>query len=71
MIPVGSVALAVSQSMVLTIKLQMAARFTADFLAQMTAVERVLEYTQIPTEENMEHGRKYRLLAISVETHIF
>ncbi|KAJ0181178.1 hypothetical protein K1T71_003263 [Dendrolimus kikuchii] len=55
-IPVGSVALAVSQSMVLTMKLQMAARFTADFLAQMTAVERVLEYTQVPTEENMEHG---------------
>ncbi|KAJ0181179.1 hypothetical protein K1T71_003264 [Dendrolimus kikuchii] len=55
-IPVGSIGLAVSQSMMLTMLLQMAARFTADFLGQMTAVERVLEYTRLPTEENMEHG---------------
>lgn len=54
----GSVGLAVSQSMVLTMMLQMAAKFTADFLGQMTAVERVLEYTKLPTEENMETGRK-------------
>ncbi|KAH9634039.1 hypothetical protein HF086_001241 [Spodoptera exigua] len=53
---VGSVGLAVSQSMVLTMMLQMAAKFTADFLGQMTAVERVLEYTKLPTEENMETG---------------
>lgn len=51
--------MAVSQSMVLTMLLQMAARFTADFLGQMTAVERVLEYTRLPTEDNMEFGRKY------------
>ncbi|XP_063890832.1 uncharacterized LOC110383917 [Helicoverpa armigera] len=56
LIPVGSVGLAVSQSMVLTMMLQMAARFTADFLGQMTAVERVLEYTKLPTETNMEQG---------------
>ncbi|CAH0699047.1 unnamed protein product [Spodoptera exigua] len=56
LIPVGSVGLAVSQSMVLTMMLQMAAKFTADFLGQMTAVERVLEYTKLPTEENMETG---------------
>nr|ASU47347.1 ABCC2 [Cnaphalocrocis medinalis] len=56
-IPVGSVGLAVSQSMVLTMLLQMAARFTADFLAQMTAVERMLEYTNLPKEENLEVGR--------------
>ncbi|CAH0600505.1 unnamed protein product [Chrysodeixis includens] len=55
-IPVGSVGLAVSQSMVLTLMLQMAARFTADFLGQMTAVERVLDYTKLPSEENMETG---------------
>lgn len=56
LIPVGSVGLAVSQSMVLTMMLQMAARFTADFLGQMTAVERVLEYTELPMEENMYDG---------------
>lgn len=58
LIPVGSVGLAVSQSMVLTMMLQMAARFTADFLGQMTAVERILEYTKLPTEEYIEHGCK-------------
>nr|ADH16740.1 ABC transporter family C protein ABCC2 [Heliothis virescens] len=56
LIAVGSVGLAVSQSMVLTMMLQMTARFTADFLGQMTAVERVLEYTQLPMETNMEQG---------------
>ncbi|NP_001296082.1 probable multidrug resistance-associated protein lethal(2)03659 [Plutella xylostella] len=55
-IPVGSVGLAVSQSMVLTVLLQLAARFTSDFLAQMTAVERVLEYTKLPHEENINDG---------------
>ncbi|XP_026726078.1 multidrug resistance-associated protein 4-like [Trichoplusia ni] len=55
-IPVGSVGLAVSQSMVLTMMLQMAARTTADFLGQMTAVERVLDYTKLPTEKNMDTG---------------
>lgn len=55
----GSVGLAVSQSMALTMMLQMAARFTADFLGQMTAVERVLEYTKLPVEQNMDSGRKY------------
>nr|ADH16744.1 ABC transporter family C protein ABCC2 [Heliothis subflexa] len=56
LIPVGSVGLAVSQSMVLTMMLQMTAKFTADFLGQMTAVERVLEYTQLPMETNMDQG---------------
>ncbi|XP_059049333.1 ATP-binding cassette sub-family C member 4-like [Achroia grisella] len=55
-IPVGSVGLAVTQSMTLTMLLQMAARFTADFLGQMTSVERVLEYTELPCEQNMEVG---------------
>lgn len=54
----GSIGLAVSQSMVLTVMLQMAARFTADFLAQMTSVERVLEYMKLPSEEHIENGRK-------------
>ncbi|VVC94160.1 unnamed protein product [Leptidea sinapis] len=55
-IPVGNVGLAVSQSMAMTMVLQMAARITADLLAQMTSVERVLEYTNLPPEENMEDG---------------
>ncbi|CAK1599799.1 unnamed protein product [Parnassius mnemosyne] len=55
-IPVGSVGLAVSQSMVLTMVLQMAARITADLLGQMTSVERVLEYSKLQMEENMETG---------------
>lgn len=57
-IPVGNVGLAVSQSMALTMLLQMAARFTADFIGQMTAVERVVEYTKLPVEENLTDGRK-------------
>lgn len=56
--PVGTVGVAVSQTMMLTMLLQMAARFTADFLAQMTSVERTLEYTNLPSEKNMEEGRK-------------
>ncbi|KPJ13568.1 ABC transporter C family member 12 [Papilio machaon] len=55
-IPVGSIGLAVSQSMVLVVMLQMAARITADFLGQMTSVERVLEYSRLPAEDNMETG---------------
>lgn len=55
-IPVGNVGLAVTQSMALTMLLQMAARFTADFIGQMTAVERVLEYTKLTTEENLSDG---------------
>ncbi|KAL0850177.1 hypothetical protein ABMA28_012050 [Loxostege sticticalis] len=56
MMPVGTVGVAVSQTMMLTMLLQMAARFTADFLAQMTSVERTLEYTNLPSEKNMEEG---------------
>lgn len=50
--------LAVSQSMLLAMLLQMTARYTAELLSQMTAVERILEYTQLPTEENIDEGRK-------------
>ncbi|KAJ2946418.1 hypothetical protein O0L34_g12457 [Tuta absoluta] len=56
-IPVGSVGLAVSQSMVLMMMLQMAARFTADFLAHTTSVERVLEYSDLPPEKNINDGQ--------------
>lgn len=51
--------LAVSQSLALTFMLQMAARVTADLLAQMTSVERVLEYSRLPAEDNMEVSSKY------------
>lgn len=54
----GSVGLAVSQSMTLTMMLQMAARVTAELLGNMTSVERVLEYARLPAEENMEDGRE-------------
>ncbi|XP_047534615.1 uncharacterized protein LOC125069235 [Vanessa atalanta] len=56
LIAVGSVGLAVSQSMTLTMMLQMSARVTADLLGHMTSVERVLEYSKLPAEENMEDG---------------
>nr|XP_034841109.1 multidrug resistance-associated protein 4-like [Maniola hyperantus] len=56
-VAVGSVGLAVSQSMALTMMLQMAARVTAELLAQMTSVERVLEYSVLPAEENMETAK--------------
>ncbi|XP_045761292.1 uncharacterized protein LOC123864713 [Maniola jurtina] len=56
-VAVGSVGLAVSQSMALTMMLQMAARVTAELLAQMTSVERVLEYSLLPAEENMETAK--------------
>ncbi|KAL4709193.1 hypothetical protein ACJJTC_008121 [Scirpophaga incertulas] len=55
-IPVGSVGLAVSQSTALTFLIQMAARFTADFLAQMTAVERTLEYGKLQKENYIDNG---------------
>ncbi|KAI5634884.1 ABC transporter domain-containing protein [Phthorimaea operculella] len=49
--------MAVSQSMVLTMLLQMAARFTADFLAHTTSVERVLEYSDLQPEKNISDGK--------------
>lgn len=59
LLPVGNVGLAVSQSLTLTMLLQMAARFTADYIGQMTAVERILEYTNLPLEQNLMDGRMF------------
>ncbi|OWR51775.1 ABC transporter family C protein ABCC2 [Danaus plexippus plexippus] len=56
LIEVGSVGLAVSQSMSLTVMLQTAARGTSELLGTLTAVERVLEYSRLPSEENMDDG---------------
>ncbi|KAG6463316.1 hypothetical protein O3G_MSEX013801 [Manduca sexta] len=56
-IAVGSVGLAVTQSNTLTAMLQHGARMLVEFLAQLTSVERVLEYTRIETETNLFHGK--------------
>ncbi|KAJ2946419.1 hypothetical protein O0L34_g12458 [Tuta absoluta] len=55
-ISVGGVGLAVSQTMVLTTLLQLAAKATSEFLAQSTSVERVLEYSNLPAEQNVDQG---------------
>ncbi|CAH2267214.1 jg2942 [Pararge aegeria aegeria] len=57
LIPVGSVGLAVTQSNMLTAMLQHGARMLVEFLAQLTSVERVLEYTRIETEANLYEGQ--------------
>ncbi|XP_021200213.3 ATP-binding cassette sub-family C member 4 [Helicoverpa armigera] len=56
-IPVGSVGLAVTQSNMLTIMLQHGARMLVEFLAQLTSVERILQYTRIDTEPNLFQGK--------------
>ncbi|XP_045455242.1 ATP-binding cassette sub-family C member 4-like [Melitaea cinxia] len=56
-IAVGSVGLAVSQTNMLTSMLQHGARMLVEFLAQLTSVERVLEYTRIETENNLFDGQ--------------
>ncbi|KAI5634801.1 ABC transporter domain-containing protein [Phthorimaea operculella] len=56
LISVGSVGLAVSQTMVMTQLLQIAAKSTSEFLAQSTSVERVLEYSNLPAEQNVDEG---------------
>ncbi|GBP41934.1 Probable multidrug resistance-associated protein lethal(2)03659 [Eumeta japonica] len=54
--PIGNVGLAVSQSLALTMMLQFGARTTADVIGQMTAVERVVEYSRLEEEENLSEG---------------
>ncbi|XP_050359934.1 ATP-binding cassette sub-family C member 4-like isoform X2 [Nymphalis io] len=56
-IAVGSVGLAVTQTNVLAAMLQYGARVLVEFLAQLTSVERVLEYTRIETENNLFDGQ--------------
>lgn len=56
-IEIGSVGLAVTQSLMLTMMLQHGARMLVEFLAQLTSVERVLEYTRIDTETNLFEGQ--------------
>ncbi|KAJ0181177.1 hypothetical protein K1T71_003262 [Dendrolimus kikuchii] len=56
-IPVGSVGLAVTQTQTLTTMLQHGARMLVEFLAQLTSVERILEYTRIEKESNLFQGQ--------------
>ncbi|KAL4709197.1 hypothetical protein ACJJTC_008125 [Scirpophaga incertulas] len=56
-IEVGSVGLAVTQSNMLTAMLQHGARMLVEFIAQLTSVERVLDYTRIETEANLFEGQ--------------
>ncbi|CAH0405949.1 unnamed protein product [Chilo suppressalis] len=56
-IAVGSVGLAVTQSNTLTAMLQHGARMLVEFIAQLTSVERILDYTRIDTEENLFEGK--------------
>ncbi|XP_063977599.1 ATP-binding cassette sub-family C member 4-like [Diachasmimorpha longicaudata] len=50
----GSVGLAISQSLILTGMLQYGVRQSTEVQSQMTAVERVLEYSDLPQEEAEE-----------------
>ncbi|XP_041974687.1 ATP-binding cassette sub-family C member 4-like [Aricia agestis] len=56
-IAVGSVGLAVTQSNTLTAMLQHGARMLVEFIAQLTSVERILEYTRIEGEQNLFEGK--------------
>nr|AJD79132.1 ABCC3 [Pectinophora gossypiella] len=57
LVAVGSVGLAVTQSNTLTAMLQHGARMLVEFIAQLTSVERVLEYTNIENEPNLFEGQ--------------
>lgn len=52
-IPAGSAGLALSQILMLTNTLQWTVRQSAEFESQMTSVERILEYTELPHEADL------------------
>ncbi|KPI93322.1 putative multidrug resistance-associated protein lethal(2)03659 [Papilio xuthus] len=64
-IAVGSVGLAVTQSNTLTAMLQHGARMLVEYVAQLTSVERVLDYTKVETERNLFDGRAFGVLGYS------
>lgn len=39
--------------------LQYGSRMLVEFIAQLTSVERVLDYTRIETEDNLHQGSKF------------
>lgn len=49
----GDVGLAISSSMILTGMLQIGVRQSAEVASNMTSVERVLQYTKLDNEENL------------------
>ncbi|XP_014467785.1 PREDICTED: multidrug resistance-associated protein 4-like [Dinoponera quadriceps] len=49
----GDVGLAISQSLILTGSLQYGVRQIAETISLMTSVERILQYTDLPTEKSM------------------
>ncbi|XP_044009118.1 ATP-binding cassette sub-family C member 4-like [Aphidius gifuensis] len=50
----GSVGLAISQCLILTGMLQIGVRQSADIQSQMTAIERILQYTDLPKEKLLD-----------------
>jgi hypothetical protein len=65
----GNVGLAISQSLILNGMLQHGVRLTAEVVNQMTSVERVLEYTKVVKERDLEtHPGKWILFS-SFLTH--
>ena len=60
----GNVGLAISQSLILNGMLQHGMRLTAEVVNQMTSVERVLEYTKVVKERDLEtHPGKYSIFS--------
>nr|ASU47346.1 ABCC3 [Cnaphalocrocis medinalis] len=57
LIAVGTVGLAVTQTNGLMMMLQHGARMLVEFIAQLTSVERVLDYTRIDSEPNLFQGQ--------------
>jgi hypothetical protein len=50
----GNVGLAISQSLILNGMLQYGMRLAAEVVSQMTSVERILEYTKVEKETDLE-----------------
>jgi len=55
----GEVGLAITQIMAMTGMIQWGMRQSAEVANQMMAVERVLEYIQLPAESNLRNWRAY------------
>lgn len=54
----GDVGLAISSSMILTGMLQIGVRQSAEVASNMTSVERVLQYTKLENEEDLNPNEK-------------
>ncbi|RWS24157.1 hypothetical protein B4U80_11357, partial [Leptotrombidium deliense] len=58
--PGGNVGLAMSSALMLTGMFQWGVRQSAEFESQMTAVERVIEYTILPSEQDLESKAEHK-----------